>query len=766
MSESLIGHSLGRVDGQAKVDGSARYVDDVAQHIPCLYGATVRTRAAHGVIERIEFDEAFDWSAFTVVTAEDIPGDNVVALMTEDQPALVPVGKKFLHAEEPVVLIAGVHRQAVREAMQHVRVVERKLPAVHDIDSAIAAEVSVYQKDNLIKFLTIEKGEEASYHEAFNSAAHIVEGVYHTGAQEQMYIEPQGMLAHWEGGRVVVRGSLQCPYYVHRALKQALNLENDADVVVAHATTGGGFGGKEEYPSILAIHTALLAKKAGCAVKIVYARDEDIRVTTKRHPARVRHRMALSADGSVLAVDIDIDIDAGAYVTLTPVVLSRAVLHAAGPYRCPLVRIRGRAWATNTPPFGAYRGFGAPQVTFAYERQMHKAAIALGMSPMEFRRKNMLRVGDTTSTGGKLEYSVASEQVLDSVEAALEARPLLPRKQDRLRRGRGLAFYFHGAGFTGRGEERLKGKVTVAALPDGRFEVRSASTDIGQGVMTIFTQMAASALGLNEGAIVVAPVQTDMVPDSGPTVASRTCMVVGSVVASAAREVREELERTATNAAGPHDLQALARVYIEEHGVLERTATYRSPAGIDFDDIRYKGAAYPVYGWAACGIDICVDLDTYEIKVEGCVHAVDVGKAINPTIVKGQIEGGTLQALGWALWEAVHYCDGRVLNHRMTDSIIPTAMEAPEMHTIIVEDPYPHGPFGAKGVGEIPMGGPGAALANALADALKHEDVESTLGPDRLPLLPEHVQQLLAGKPLSAWLPHASSDEAAGEKST
>jgi len=492
-------------------------------------------------------------------------------------------------------------------------------------------------------------------------------------------------------------------------------------VVVAQTVTGGGFGGKEEYPSMLAAHCVLLTRAAGVPIKMIYDRAEDIAATTKRHPARVHHRLGLRADGSIAAIDVEVIMDGGAYLTLSPVVLSRGVLHAAGPYRCDVVRIRGRVVATNHPPHGAFRGFGAPQTTFAYERQIDKAARLSGADPWTYRDRHALRLGDTTATGQRLESSVGTDEVVQAIRAAAGEPPErlgVNAHGAPVRRGRGLAFYFHGAGFTGSGEQRLAGRASVAARADGRFDVLASSTDIGQGATTIFTQIAATALGVPVDRVRVADPSTDEVPDSGPTVASRTCMVVGGLVERAARRVRERL------AAGE-----------DPAGVVE-TVQYEPPPGIQWDDATYTGSAYPCYGWAGCLVDVEVDLDTREVTLLRCVHAVDVGKAINPVIVTGQIEGGTVQALGWALLEHIVYKDGRVANANMTNCIVPTFADVPELETIIVECPYPYGPSGAKGVGEIPMDGPAAAVANALEDALG-------VPFDRIPVLPEDIARAL-----------------------
>lgn len=743
-SARAIGVSVPRVDGEAKVRGTALYVDDLPLEAGALHGATVRSQVPHGVLRAIHRDPGFDWSDVVVVTADDIPGQNTVLLIEEDQPALVPVGGMIRHTDEPVALVAAPTRRRAREAAAHIRLEVDERPAVLSPEDALAPGAQrLYGDDNVFKRFVIKKGGDVEA--ALAAADRVIEGVYRTGAQEQMYIEPQGMVARWdETGACHLTGSLQCPYYVHKAMKELLGLPGEK-VIVAQSVTGGGFGGKEEYPSMIAGHAALLAKKAGRAVKLVYDRDEDIGATTKRHPSVVRHRMGLDKDGNLVAIDVDVVLDGGAYLTLSPVVLSRAVLHAAGPYRCPTVRIVGRAVATNTPPHGAFRGFGAPQTTFAYERQTQKAARALGLDPFELRRRWMLRPGDTTATSQELTWSVGSAKVLDAVIEAATARPLGPRSRGgaggrpQVKRGRGLAFYFHGAGFTGSGEQRLAGRVTVALTPGGRFEVRSSSTDIGQGALTTFTQIAAEALDVPIERVAIAEQNTGRVPDSGPTVASRTCMVVGGLVDRASRALGARIDAWAAARAGGFEGASMverAAAMAEAEGEVAETAQYEPPPGIDWDDDTYTGAAYPVFGWAACLVDVAVDLDTYQVTIERCVHAVDIGKAIHPIIVKGQIEGGTLQALGWALLENLVYQRGRVANRRMTDCIVPTFADAPEMETVLVEEPYPFGPSGAKGVGEIPMDGPAAAVAGAVEDALG-------LPFDALPVLPESIERAI-----------------------
>ena len=353
-----------------------------------------------------------------------------------------------------------------------------------------------------------------------------------------------------EDGGVTVHGSLQCPYYVHKAMKRALKMGDELAVVV-QAETGGGFGGKEEYPSIIALHASLLALKCHKPVRMIYDRHEDISATTKRHPAVVRSRWGVSDTGELVAQEIEVIMDGGAYCTLTPVVLSRGVLHAGGPYRCENVRITGRAMATNTPPNGAFRGFGAPQTEFAAEMQVNRIAEALDASPLDLRRRWVYREGDVTPTGQVLRESVGGIEVLEAAaEAAAfdrhagQTRAIREGRGDsaRVASGIGLALAWHGAGFTGSGEVKLASVASLELTDDGRIRILTASTEMGQGTKTIFPQLVADTLGVEFGEVEIAPQDTSIVPDSGPTVASRTAMVVGGLLIRAAERLRARVE--------------------------------------------------------------------------------------------------------------------------------------------------------------------------------------------------------------------------------
>src|SRR3984957_12596200 len=406
-NDRIVGKSVPRLEGRDKVTGASRYVDDM--ELPgMLYGATVRSRIARGKIKSISFLPTVNWDEFVIVTAKDIPGNNCIALIGDDQPCLAE--ELINHPEEPVLLLAHPDRNLLATAVEAVSIEYDLLPPVFAIEESEKLSEIIWGTDNIFKSYLIEKGD---IENAFKSADYIVEAEYTTGAQEQLYIENNGMIATFDPQQgVTVWGSLQCPYYVHKALMELCGLPEDR-VRVVQMETGGAFGGKEEYPSMLAAHASLLAIKTGKPVKIVYDRMEDMAATTKRHPSRTRHRTAVSKDGKILGGEIEIVIDGGAYPTLSPVGLSRATIHAGGAYYWPNIRITAKAVATNAPPHGAFRGFGAPQSLFALERHMDRIAQTIGISPIEIRRRNFLKTGQTTTTDQTVREAIDLDKLLD-----------------------------------------------------------------------------------------------------------------------------------------------------------------------------------------------------------------------------------------------------------------------------------------------------------------------------------------------------------------
>ena len=744
METRSIGKSVPRKEGREKVTGCARYVDDLT-FPDMLHGVTVRSPAPRGRIREIRFEGDIPWGEFTIVTAQNIPGKNCIALLIEDQPCLAD--GVVNHCEEAIVLLAHHDKYLLEEARRCVRVEIEPLPAIFSMGDSLARKEIIWGRDNIFKAFYVEKG---NVNSAWAGADYIVEGEYETGAQEQLYIEPQGVIAQFSAAEgVTVWGSLQCPYYVHKALVILFGLPKDR-VRVIQTETGGGFGGKEEYPSMIAAHAALLAQKSGRPVKIIYDRAEDMVATTKRHPSKTRHRTALTRDGKIQAMDIDFMVDGGAYETLSPVVLSRGTIHAAGPYHCANVRINSRAVATNAPPHGAFRGFGAPQSVFALERHLDRVAVAIGMAPDELRRRNFIREGQTLAVGQVVKEKVDMNGLLDRAFAlsgyhAKRKRFAEENPRGAIKKGIGFASFLHGAGFTGSGEEYLASEVAMEAMRDGSVQVLAGSTEMGQGTNTIFSQIAADALGLDCDCIKILQPDTAQVPNSGPTVASRTAMIVGKLVETAALGLKKNLLDSGLLKPddGAADFARACRAYIVAHGALKSFVKYEHPRDLHWDDEHYRGDAYGAYAWAVYVAEVSVDRRTAEVRVDDFVAVQEVGKVINPALAAGQIEGGVAQGIGFALYENVVWQEGRMVNAQMTNYLMPTSMDLPPIRVFFEEIPYERGPAGAKGIGELPLDGTAPAIANAIAHATG-ADVR------QIPITPEALLEMLAAIPEGA----------------
>ena len=712
--DPLLGTSPTRTDGAAKVTGRARYIDDV-QFEGALHGKTIRTNVARGRLQGIRFLPGVPWEEFIVVTAQDIPGANVVTLIDTDQPYLVH--DQIRHVAEPVALIAHADKGLVEKAARLVELDITPEPAVFTPDASLeagAAGDAQYGADNVFKHFHVARGDAKA---ALAKAPVVVTGTYETGAQEQLYIEPQGVVAvaSPEEG-VTVWGSLQCPYYVHKALGPLFGLP-PGKVRVLQAVTGGGFGGKEEYPIVIAGHAALLAWKSGAPG------EADLRPRSRTcgpRPSATRaaraSRPASRADGTLLALDIDVLLDGGAYVTLSPVVLSRGTLHAAGAYRCNDVAIDGTAVLTNTPPYGAFRGFGAPQTIFAIEMHMERAARELGMDPIALRRKNFLRKGDILPTGQVLADDPGLSELLDTALAAVDwpARHAAHAKHNAVpgasRRGLGVStFYFHGCGFTGSGEVKLASRAAVEIAEDGHVRVLAASTDIGQGTITVFGQIVADRLGVALDAVEIADPTRATCRTAARPWPSRTTMVVGGLLDAAAADLREALVAAGRLPAAGHTpaqfLEA-ARAHHAAEGETRFERQYTPPAGVVVGrrdlhrrrvrDLRVVGAGRRHRGRPGHRAG----------RGPGFVAVQEVGRALHPTLAAGQIEGGTRRA--------------RLGDHREVVLKDGAMCESPadELHRADVRrraaDPrhrsssirIAFGPSGAKGVGELPMDGP------------------------------------------------------------
>ena len=748
----IIGKSQLRPDALSKAAGEALYVADL--DVPGAWlGGVLRATVPAGRLKNIRRDPAFDWSGVTVLTAKDLPGPNAVAMVRDDYEILAE--ERISYATQALALVAAPDSLTLRKALAHLEAEIEETVPVLTVEDSIRAETVIWGDDNLLDELWVKRG---NLEKGFSDADHIVEGTYRTHYQEHVYLENQGMVGRFlADGSVEIDGSLQCPYYVQNALAKALNVD-PPKVVVRQATTGGGFGGKEDYPSVLAVWAALLSQTCGHPVKIFYDRTEDLLVSTKRHPSKIRIKSGVKADGTITAMEIDLVLDGGAATTMSKVVLSRSVLHCTGAYKVPNAGLRARAVATNTPPNGAFRGFGAPQSLFALERHMDKMAGVLKMDPLAFRLKNVMRRGDSFPYGQVMNDGVCAAEVLeDAAERSDYKRKYAEyrNQEGRLRKGVGLSLCLHGGGFTGSGEDAMNTRVAVEFTPEGTVEVLASSTDMGQGASTVLPMIAAEALELPFEKVRHPLPDTSRVPNSGPTVASRTTMYVGSVTRDAALDLLKKLKNWMASETGAtlsyrdgvfYDgatqaatFDEAARRYLAKEGALRGEALFKPRAGSVWDDEKYEGHAYKGYSWMAQVVEVEVDCDTYAITPLKSTVSAEIGRAVNPIQVQGQFEGGALQSYGWSTIEDLSLTpEGTYHTGHLNGYVIPTTLDTPKFDLRIFEEPCPTGAYGAKGIGELAMDGGAPAMAAAVQNALG-------VFADRLPLTGEELYRLMKG---------------------
>ncbi len=547
----------------------------------------------------------------------------------------------------------------------------------------------------------------------FAQADFVYEETFYTGHQEQAYLEPQALEASLTGGVLTVKGSMQCPYYVVGALKRAFSLE-DSQVRVVQATTGGGFGGKEEYPSLLACQVAAIARKSGQPCRVVLGRKEDISITTKRHPSMTTLRAAVR-EGRVLAIDVDIILDGGAYKGLSDVVLCRALFCCSGVYNIEHVKARGRVVMTHTPPNGAFRGFGAPQSFFAIETFMGHLAEKLGEDVVSFKEAHFVRQGDPTVTSGTYHEAPPLPGMLQKaldMSGYREKKVAYREHRSSIRRGVGLSLVFHGCGFTGNGErDVIQAHVKLQKALDGSVLILASNAEIGQGLLTTFPKVVAKTLDIPLERVRYNQPDTSISPDSGPTVASRSMLVVGRLLQRAALRLKEQWQEG--------QAQTIEESYVDP--------PHRAP----FDMDTFTGDAYPAFSWAVNVVEVEVDVRTAHTKTLNAYAVFDCGTPIDIIMLQGQAEGGIAQGIGYASMEYMDVgMDGAIRQNSFMDYMIPTAKDTPAYHIAFWDDPYYDGPFGGRGAGELTLVGAAPAYAAA---------VEMALGihANRIPLTPE-----------------------------
>ncbi|MBN2782998.1 MAG: molybdopterin-dependent oxidoreductase [Campylobacterales bacterium] len=570
------------------------------------------------------------------------------------------------------------------------------------------------KKENLVyKTINTQKGVKPDC-----SKLHTITKTYTTPHQEQLYLEPQSMLARYSEDGIKIVGSMQCPFYVESALMHMTNEK----IEVEQAPTGGGFGGKEDYPSIMAAYVYLLSKKSKQDVKLVYERDEDIAYTTKRHPTQMEYRSCFDDSGKLHSLEIDISLDGGAYCTLTPVVQSRSVLHCAGFYDCGYIKVTSNSYATNTPPNGAFRGFGAPQAIFGIERHIDDIAKFLGISPMDAREVNLPTSVSKSVTDAKI---YEHKRVRDIFQRAREVSRFDEKyKSKKPYKGVGMALFMHGGGFTGIGESLLNSVVWLDLSNDGVVEIKTSSVEMGQGAMTVLPQIVADELGIPLEFVRYHTPNTKKVANSGPTVASRTVMIVGELLTQASQKLRVALGEYAD----VESYKQKVKEYLNSNTQNRFDSKYEKPSNIKWDEDKFYGNGYDGYSLGCYVAEVEVDPITYAVSVSAFYAINDAGKVINPTLAQGQIEGGVAQGIGYALYENIIHQDGKVKNSRLSDYIVPYASDVPKMVVEFLDTDAK-----AKGLGELPMDGPAPAIVNAILNATGVEF-------DAIPITPEVLE--------------------------
>jgi len=726
---NVVGRPLPRPDAVAKVTGAAKYTDDYT--FPnMLHACTLRANIPHARIVRIDASKAEALPGVAaVLTHKDVPGAKNHGLVYTDWPVLCY--DKVRYVGDAVAIVAAETREIAEQALRLIEVEYEPLPVVDDPVQALLPDAPrVHEEGNLLKHIHVEKGDPE---QGFAEADAIVEGEYQTAATEHAFLEPECAIGRiGEGGRIEVYVGSQIPYADRKQIAAALGVP-ESQVRVIGTLIGGGFGGKEDIAG--QIHVALLARATGRPVKMLYRRSESLLVHPKRHAVKFRVKVGAKRDGRFTAMRIELWGDTGAYASLGDKVMTRAATHASGPYEVPHVQIDCYAVYTNNVPAGAFRGFGVTQSCFAIESAIDEVAHKLGLDPIEIRRINALRVGSVTNTGAVVRESCGLLECIEKTAAAFarEGTPWVFRRPERPNHvyAWGFAAAYKNTGLGGGANDCST--VEVEAFGDGSVEVRTSAAEIGQGLVGVLASIAAEELGLPYEQVHVLLSDTDLTPDGGPTTASRQTYVTGNAARLASAKLRSRLAAVAAEmldapaeALGFRDGRiyadgrsiSFAEVVQQAHseGLSTRLShLYEAPKT---QPLGSGGDMHVAFSYAAQAALVEVNERTGEVACLKVISATDVGRAINPLALQGQIDGGIVMCVGNALTEEFIQEHGIPYTNRLARYKMPSIRHTPEMVSFIVEDPAADGPYGAKGVGEISSIPTTPAITNAIYNAV------------------------------------------------
>ena len=695
-----ISDSINRVDSPDKLSGKTQYIEDVSFE-GLLYARTLRSTCANGRILSIDYPPLP--LGIDIVDYKDVL-NNQVAMIEKDMPVFA--FDEVAYIGEPIALIIGENKDQIITYMKGIKIEYDVRETVFTMLEAMKQPFieRSYEKGTLYA-LTEDKQYDLKISETFE-----------TGYQEQLYMEKQGVVGNLEGDVVTIYGSLQCPYYVLNALKHSTGLDADK-LRVVQSPTGGAFGGKEEYPSLIACQVAAATMKLRKPIQLIFDRREDILVTTKRHPSRTLITSYIK-NNQIIGMDFDISLDAGPYLGLSDVVLQRAILTMTGSYDIPNLRVKGRTLKTNNVFTGAFRGFGAPQSMYALELHMSHLARQLGVDQVTFRKAHFVSQGGITSTGGIFNEAIELEALTEKLLVLSQYE----KKTDRAAPycGYGFSIIPHGGGFTGDGEAtHIKAVVKLRKEADQTVHILVSNVEMGQGAITALSKIVASALELPMDRIVYEIPDTFFVPDSGPTVASRTTMVVGALLKKAADRLKLQMN---------------------ERGIVEVEEHFVQPTYVKWNQDKLNGNAYLAYSWSAILARVIVDPMTYEVTCTDIWGTYDVGRPIDMKLLAGQIHGGIAQGLGYAMMEHMTSTHGKIDQNSFSSYVIPTSMDMPNIHFDVIDNPYDDGPFGAKAVGELSIVGVAPAIAAAIEEALGGLEI------NEIPVTPEIIERRLLVK--------------------
>ncbi len=682
-----------KVDTKEKLFGSAKYVDDISYE-GMLYAVTFRSKHPKAKIISRSYPKLP--KGYFIVDHTDLKQKNFTPIIFEDWKIFAD--DEVNYYKEPILLVIGEDKKIIHDIMDQIIIeYEVEEPVTKYTDSVINYKFSKG---------TTEPKEDADQ---------ILTYSYQTPYQEQLYIEPQGMIGRLHDGQMVLEGSIQCPYYVKNAVVKCLGSSEDY-VRVIQNTVGGAFGGKEEFPSMIACQLATAVEKVKQPIKLVYEREEDVYVTTKRHPSKIDFKVYLN-NKRIVYLESNVALDGGAYIGLSGVVLSRALIASTGVYTIDNFSVNGDVFKTNTVPNGAYRGFGAPQMFFAVEMLMNHLAKDLGINNLEFRRTYLAKQHDPTSTNGLFRDPILMDEMLEKVLKESDyVNKRVNKKIDGKLHGIGMCMLLHGCGFTGSGEkDHINALVKLHKTEDDHVKILIAAVDMGQGVKSSMRKIVSNMLEIPIEHVIYDNPDTNFVPDSGPTVASRTTMIVGGLIARACKDLKEQ--------------------WVSKKEIIV-SKRYEQPSYIKWNQDTFEGDAYPAYSWGINIVEVLVDEITYEVTPINIYSIYEIGKAIDERIVHGQADGGILQGIGYGYLEVMNHKDGILQQKNMTEYIIPTSVDAPNMYTYLIDNPYPLGPYGAKGVGELTLVGGAPAIAHAIENAINKKV-------NKIPVTPEYIMELM-----------------------